>query len=421
MKRINQITITLILSFVTLNSFSQEINCTLKGTITDRDSKELILVKAIDDPRTSGISIPVINNQFELTVKSTFTEEYYLVFKEELQKGAFRPISFFNDTSIIEFRLFPRQDFKKNTVVGGKLNTKKQAYENEQRAIMMDWYAPIRVKQDSLRKIGKYESAEMKELMAQIRRTNTQEEKVGLYDKMNDLRNNDKGFTAEANIIRSQSYFVNRKMTLRQIDYVRNNQDIYSYSLLVKILDDYKKYMQESDDVVIQSIYSSYSNQFPSHPYTKKIEDILNAKKTLKVGGKYIDFTASTIEGQIKSLSDEIGGKYALINLWSTWCGSCRATGKSIIPIYEKYKDKGFTVIGVAGINKDTKQYEIALEKDKYPWLNLIELDNKNGIWSKYNIANSGGSTWLVDSEGKILAIHPSAEEVDNILSELLK
>ena len=92
-----------------------------------------------------------------------------------------------------------------------------------------------------------------------------------------------------------------------------------------------------------------------------------------------------------------------------------------MIPVYEKYKDKGFTVIGVASIQKNTKQLKIALEMDKYPWLNLIEIDNKNGIWSKYNISNSGGYTWLVDSEGKILAIHPSAEEVDKILEGLLK
>ena len=56
-----------------------------------------------------------------------------------------------------------------------------------------------------------------------------------------------------------------------------------------------------------------------------------------------------------------------------------------------------------------------------HPWLNLIELNNKNDIWNKYNIAGSGGSTFLVDSRGKILAIHPDAEELENHLKELLK
>ncbi|KFC57588.1 hypothetical protein FEM08_36350 [Flavobacterium gilvum] len=95
-------------------------------------------------------------------------------------------------------------------------------------------------------------------------------------------------------------------------------------------------------------------------------------------------------------------------------------TSKSYIPVYEKYKDKGFVIVGVAGEFKNTDAYKIAIAKDKYPWLNLIELDNKNGIWNKYNISNSGGSTFLIDSKGKILAIHPDAEQLEKILKELL-
>jgi hypothetical protein len=53
--------------------------------------------------------------------------------------------------------------------------------------------------------------------------------------------------------------------------------------------------------------------------------------------------------------------------------------------------------------------------------LNLIELDNRNRIWSKYNISGSGGSTFLVDKNGLIIAIHPDAEELDKLLQEILK
>jgi len=53
--------------------------------------------------------------------------------------------------------------------------------------------------------------------------------------------------------------------------------------------------------------------------------------------------------------------------------------------------------------------------------LNLVELNNKNGIWNKYNVSGAGGSTILLDAHGKILAILPTADEVDNLLSEILK
>jgi len=420
-KKTKQIAVFLLLSSVFLNLNAQEITCKLKGTVNGRDTKELLLVKAIDDPRFNGISIPIINNQFEFNLNAPHLEEYRLIFKEELERGSFRPIAFFPDTSVIEFSLYPRRDFSQTTIVGGQLNKTKQLYESDQRAIMMRWMGPIRAKGDSLRQIGQYDSAEKKDFMAQLRQAETQEERVKLYAIMNEFRNDAKGYTPEAWLLKCQSDSINRVMTLRQIDYVKNNQDIYSYSLFLKIVDQYEMYVQASEHQVIESIYASYAKQYPSHPYTTKLGEVLNALKSLQIGSKYIDFTASTIDGEIKTLSQEIDGKFALINLWSTWCGPCRVTGKSMIPIYEKYKDKGFTVIGVAGVQKDTAEYRIAVEKDKYPWLNLMELDNQNGIWNKYNIAYSGGSTWLVDADGKILAIHPSAAEVDEILSELLK
>ena len=63
---------------------------------------------------------------------------------------------------------------------------------------------------------------------------------------------------------------------------------------------------------------------------------------------------------------------------------------------------------------------ERALAQDGYPWLNLLELRDENGIWNKYGVSNAGGITVLVDRDGTILAIHPTAEEVERILQEKL-
>lgn len=88
-----------------------------------------------------------------------------------------------------------------------------------------------------------------------------------------------------------------------------------------------------------------------------------------------------------------------------------------MMPIYEKYKDRGFTVVGVAREDK-RKNMERALAQDGYPWLNLLELRDENKIWRKYGIEGSGGTTVLVDRDGTILAVHPTAEEVEEILQE---
>ena len=133
-----------------------------------------------------------------------------------------------------------------------------------------------------------------------------------------------------------------------------------------------------------------------------------------------VDFSAPDLEGNMVKLSDQIKGKVALIDLWASWCGPCRRLSSSMIPIYEAFKDKGFTVVGIARENNNTDAMKKAIEQDKYPWLNLVELNDKGNIWEMYGAGNSGGCTYLVDKDGKILAIHPSAEEVTKILTEML-
>jgi thiol-disulfide isomerase/thioredoxin len=137
------------------------------------------------------------------------------------------------------------------------------------------------------------------------------------------------------------------------------------------------------------------------------------------VGGRYIDFTAPALDGTPHTLSKEIAGKIALIDLWASWCGPCRRTSMSMIPIYEAYKDRGFTIVGVAREN-NSEDMKLAIEKDGYPWLNLLELKDENKIWEKYGVGNSGGRTVLVNSDGTILAVSPTAAEVEEILQKML-
>jgi thiol-disulfide isomerase/thioredoxin len=198
---------------------------------------------------------------------------------------------------------------------------------------------------------------------------------------------------------------------------LKTDPNIYSYYLL------YQTYQSNDSDKVnfIRNVFHLYDEKYPSHIYAEKIKKFLFMKNAIRVGRNYLDFKAPTLEGKIVTISDSIKGKVALIDLWSTWCGSCRQQSKRMIAIYEKYKDKDFTIIGVCGVYKNLAQYDYAMKEDKYPRLNMIEFNNQLGIWSKYTAEGSGGLTTLVDSTGKILAISLRAKELDDILKDLLK
>jgi len=53
-----------------------------------------------------------------------------------------------------------------------------------------------------------------------------------------------------------------------------------------------------------------------------------------------------TAEGMINSSDYE--GKVLLVNFWATWCPPCRQEIPALMRIQEKYRAKGFSVIGVS-------------------------------------------------------------------------
>ena len=176
---------------------------------------------------------------------------------------------------------------------------------------------------------------------------------------------------------------------------------------------------QEYISIYPKLFESTYKQKFAFHPYVNSLERVV-ASLNVKVGGSYIDFTAPDLDGNRITLSEQIKGKVALIDLWASWCGPCRCSSNSMIPVYEAYKDKGFTVVGVAR-ERQADDMKKAVAKDKYPCLNLIELNDAGKIWDKYGIGNAGGGTFLVDKVGKILLIQPTAEDVKACLDKLLQ
>jgi peroxiredoxin len=204
-------------------------------------------------------------------------------------------------------------------------------------------------------------------------------------------------------------------------NYYSHNQTIVSYYLILNELMYSYNDNKYSDLSKIKNLVENISAKYPGHPYDSVAKDMIDAIDRIKVGGKFIDFTLPDLNGNTINLSKTIEGKIALIDLWATWCGPCIATSKSMIPVYNEFKNSGFTIIGVAREFDNTNQLEKTLEREKFPWINLVELNNQNGIWIKYGIPTAGGRTFLVDKDGTILATSPSADEVRKILTEKLK
>ena len=105
--------------------------------------------------------------------------------------------------------------------------------------------------------------------------------------------------------------------------------------------------------------------------------------------------------------------------LWGSWCGPCRAHAKALIPIYEKYRDAGLTVVAIAREwNMDS--FRRAMEHDQYPWPSLVDYQDRYGVWEKHGIKNGSGKILLIDSDGTILSTTNDALELEPIIKKAL-
>ena len=58
-------------------------------------------------------------------------------------------------------------------------------------------------------------------------------------------------------------------------------------------------------------------------------------------------FKLKDLEDKTRDIK-EWDGQVLMINFWATWCPPCRKEMPAFIDLHEKYKDKGFTIIGIA-------------------------------------------------------------------------
>ena len=91
-------------------------------------------------------------------------------------------------------------------------------------------------------------------------------------------------------------------------------------------------------------------------------------------GGRMADFTLPSLtEGKEISLSD-YKGQVVFVDFFATWCGPCRAELPKLQELYEKYKDKGFTVIAV-DVNESRETVEPFVENMRMTMPVAMDLD----------------------------------------------
>lgn len=233
-----------------------------------------------------------------------------------------------------------------------------------------------------------------------------------------------------------RAFFIKSRLLSK---YTGRVQQVFGIIMILTALAIYTNY-----DKVVQAklldIFPSYAvflTQLESNEVVKKQLDMLKNKKEEMEKDMpstpnslfNVNYPAPEFTGIIKWLNSEkpltmadLKGKVVLIDFWTYTCINCIRTLPYVTSWYDKYKDKGFVVVGVHtpefAFEKDTnnvlgaiKQYNI-----HYP----VAQDNDFATWKAFD-NHYWPAEYLIDAKGVVRRTHFGEGEYDKMEEAIQK
>lgn len=402
---------------------ADSIVCHITGTVVDRpESKLALLMEYGTDMRVTGAKgIDIIDGKFSYDLKTDVPRQYEIIFDDEERSGGWRIKSFFVDNGDVELTYYNDELADSNRVVSSLPDNIvaarwKKMCDDACGSTMKRLIAEM----DSLYNRGKAYSEPLKELMSRYeaakngtaQKDSLREEIIGFFQKDEKLV-----YTPEVLAIRARQREMQTVADSLTLDMISREPTLFGLSKIKSVI------RQKSDrnniDGYIDAFNTVYRESFAEHPYTAEILMALDAL-AVKKGNRYPDFNVTRPDGSTERIAELIKGKIAVIDLWASWCGPCRRHSIALIPIYEQYRDRGFTVVAIAREAANCDAMNEAMRKDGYPWESFVDLNDKGNIWKMNDAGNAGGRIILVGSDGIIVETDATPESIDKYLKDTI-
>lgn len=146
-----------------------------------------------------------------------------------------------------------------------------------------------------------------------------------------------------------------------------------------------------------------------------------------QTGVKVPDFISATYGGDTVSLYGATQKGIVLLDFWASWCGPCRESAPTLRSVYEKYRAKGFTIIGIScDTEEDEKEWRKAIQTDSiFSWPHILTsppnkppLPNRLNLLREYEIMGFP-TLILIGEDNRIIKRDIGEEELVQKLKEL--
>jgi peroxiredoxin len=128
------------------------------------------------------------------------------------------------------------------------------------------------------------------------------------------------------------------------------------------------------------------------------------------------DFVLKDSTGAAVKLSD-YRGQVVLLNFWATWCGPCKEEVPWFTDFERQYKDRGFTVLGVAF---DERGWTTVAPYMQWSKIDYPVLLGGADLMTLYGGVDALPVTFMIDRAGRIARTHVGAAGKKTYRQEIL-
>jgi thiol-disulfide isomerase/thioredoxin len=179
----------------------------------------------------------------------------------------------------------------------------------------------------------------------------------------------------------------------------------------------------------VQQLYNNLNDKVKNSWSGKDVKVAITEIEENSPGKKAKDFRTTDVNGKVIDLSNFRNG-YVLLDFWASWCEPCRKSTPHLIQLYKKYRNRGFSVIGVS-VDHDVNAWKKAIQQDSINiWYNILStsINPKTSKDSKSVNDKFGVKVFptkiLIDKNGTIIGRFTGADddiELDKKLSTIFR
>lgn len=158
---------------------------------------------------------------------------------------------------------------------------------------------------------------------------------------------------------------------------------------------------------------TKWEEQQPEHPWVEQLckqSELSNLP--LLVGDVFPNLKLPTINKDTLSISNQLGSKLTIVDLWASWCAPCRKENREILaPLWDDYHNQGLQIIGYS-LESDASAWKSAVERDGADrWIQASDLQGDDAPFLKKIRIQTIPANFILNEKGVVIAknIHGKA------------